>query len=155
MTTVAMSSNPGVSAPAASARTQSTTDHQLLARLTGFFFLVTYAASIPPVAIFYVPALSDPAFVLGGGFDMNLSWGAVLELVLILANIATALTLYPILRKRHAVLSLGFVAARLTESAFIGVGIVAILALNTLRLTAGAADPAIADGRRPGAGRHP
>lgn len=113
---------------------------QLLGRLTGLFFLVTYATSIPPVLSFYVPALSDPAFVLGGGFDMGVSWGALLELLLILANIGTALTLYPVLKKRFPVLSLGFLAARLTESMFIAFGIVAILALNTLRLQAGAAD---------------
>ena len=127
---------------ASAARPDAERSAQLLARLTGFFFLVTYAASIPPVASLYVPALSDPAFVLGGGFDAGVSWGALLELVLILANIASALTLYPVLRKRHPVLSLSYVTARLTESAFIAFGIIALLALNTLRLTAGATDPA-------------
>ncbi|HEY8595231.1 MAG TPA: DUF4386 domain-containing protein [Devosiaceae bacterium] len=126
----------------ASTRTEAHRRAQRLARLTGLFFLITYAASIPPVAIFYMPALSDPAFILGDGFDMSLSWGAVLELVLIFANIASALTLYPVLSKRHEVLSLSYVAARLTESAFIAFGIVALLALNTLRGNAGAADPA-------------
>ena len=29
-------------------------------------FLITYATSIPPVLTLYVPALSDPAFILGG-----------------------------------------------------------------------------------------
>jgi hypothetical protein len=113
---------------------------QRLARLTGLMFLITYATSIPPVLIFYVPALTDPAFVLGGGFDTSVSWGAFLELLLIVANVATALTLYPVLRRRFPVLSLGFVAARLTESAFIAFGIIAIMALNTLRLHAGGAD---------------
>ena len=44
-------------------------DTQLLGRLTGLFFLITYATSIPPVLTLYVPALSDPAFVLGGPFN--------------------------------------------------------------------------------------
>ncbi len=117
-------------------------DAQRLARMTGFLFLVTYATSIPPVLSLYVPALRDPAFVLGGGFDMSLSWGAFLELLLIVANIGTALTLYPILRKRFAVLSLGYVTARMVESGFIAVGIVALLALNTLRLEGAAGDAA-------------
>lgn len=115
---------------------------QLLARVTGLLFLVTFAASIPPVLSFYVPALSDPKFVLGGDFDTGVSLGALFELVLILANVGTALTLYPVLRRHSEVLSLGYLSARLTESGFIAVGIVALLALNTLRLTAGAADPA-------------
>ena len=121
---------------------QETRRFQRLARWTGALFLVTYATSIPPVLSFYLPALSDPVFVLGGGFDQGISWGALLELLLIIANIGTALTLYPVLRRRFEVLSLGFVAARVTESVFIAVGIIALLALNTLRLQAGDADQA-------------
>lgn len=107
---------------------------QRLGRLTGLFFLITYATSIPPVLTLYVPALKDPAFVLGTGLDAGVSWGAILEILLIVANVASALSLYPVLRKRFPALSLGYVAARILESAFIAFGIVAILALNTLRL---------------------
>lgn len=115
-------------------------EDQRLARLTGLLFLITYATSIPAALSFYMPALSDPAFVLAGGFDRGVSWGALLELLLILANIGAALTLYPVLRRRFEVLSLGYVAARITESVFIALGIVALMALNTLRLNAGGAD---------------
>ncbi len=115
---------------------------QRLARLTGLFFILTFATSIPPFVWYYVPALSDPAFVLGGGFHLGVSWGALLELLLIVFNIGTALTLYPVLRKQSEVLSLGYVAARLTESGFIAVGIIALMALNTLRLHAGEGDQA-------------
>jgi hypothetical protein len=117
-------------------------DSQLLGRLTGLFFLLTYATSIPPVLTLYVPALSDPTFVLGGAPDMGLTWGAILEMFLILFNIASAVAIYPVLKRRFPVLSLAFVSARLTESMFIGMGIVAILALGTLRAQAGDADPA-------------
>ncbi len=118
------------------------THTQFLARLTGLLFLVTFAASIPPVLTFYRSALADPAFVLAGGFDTRISWGALFELVLILANVGTALTIYPVLRRRFEVLSLGYVCARLTESGFIAVGIIALMALNTLRLHAATADQA-------------
>jgi hypothetical protein len=113
---------------------------QLLARLTGLLFLATFVTSIPPVLVFYAPALNDPAFVLGGDFDPGVSWGALFELLLIAANIGTALTLYPVLRKYSEVLSLGYVAARLVECGFIAVGVIALMALNTLRLYAGDAD---------------
>lgn len=116
------------------------TDAQRLGRLTGLFFLLTYATSIPPVLTLYVPALTDPAFVLGGVFDAGVSWGAILELLLILTNIATAILLYPVLKKRFPVLSIGYVAARIMESAFIAMGIVAVLALGTLRVHAAGAD---------------
>lgn len=115
---------------------------QYLARMTGFLFLVTFATSIPPVISFYVPALSEPAFVLGGSFDQGVSWGALLELLLIISNIGTALALYPVLRRPFRVLSLGYVTARLTECGFIALGVVALLALNTLRAHAGGLDQA-------------
>ncbi len=142
MTTIA------TSAPAAfSATVQGTPSNditqatsQRLARLTGLMFLLTYATSIPPVLSLYVPALSDPAFVLGSGFDQGVSWGAVLEMVLIFANIGSAIALYPVVKARFPLLGIGFVAARIMESAFIAFGIVAILALNSLRLHTGAAD---------------
>lgn len=127
-------------APAAVSERSVTKDTQLLGRLTGLFFLLTYATSIPPVLTLYVPALSDPTFVLGGPFDAGVSWGAILELLLIAANIATALTIYPVLKRRFPVLSLAFVSARIMESAFIAIGIVAVLALGTLRVKAGSAD---------------
>jgi hypothetical protein len=117
---------------------------QLLARLTGLQFILTFATSIPAALSLYVPALKDPAFVLGGTFDASVSWGAVLELALILTNIGTALTLYPVMKTRFPVLSLGYVAARLTECGFIAVGIIAMMALNTLRLHAGDVDQAAA-----------
>jgi hypothetical protein len=106
----------------------------MLARLTGLLFLITYATSIPPVLWFYVPALSDPAYVLGTGVDVGLSWGALLELVLITANIATAVVLFPILKRISEIFALGFLAARIVECVFIAVGILSLLALGTLRL---------------------
>lgn len=116
---------------------------QILARLTGALFLVTFATSIPALVLFYAPALSDPAFILHGGFDTGVPMGALFELILIVANVGTALTLYPVLRKQSEVLSLGYVTARLTECGFIAVGVIALMALNTLRLHASDADPAI------------
>ncbi len=116
------------------------TDPQLLARLTGALFLITYATSIPPVASLYVPALSDPAFILGTGADLGLSWGALLELLLIVSNIGTAIVLCPVLKRVNEVLALGYVTARLVECGFIAVGILSLLALGTLRMEAAGAD---------------
>lgn len=115
---------------------------QRLARLTGVLFLITYAASIPPVVSFYAPALSDPRFILGGSFDAGISWGALFEMVLIAANVGTALTMLPLLKRQSEVLAQGFLGARLMESAFIAVGIIALLALNTLRASPPGADEA-------------
>jgi hypothetical protein len=75
--------------------------------------------------------------------DPGISLDALLELVLITANIGTAQTLFPVLRKCREVLSLSYVAARLVECSVIAVGITVMMALNTLRLNAGDPDPAI------------
>jgi Domain of unknown function (DUF4386) len=56
-----------------------------------------------------------------------------LELILIIANIGTAVVLYPVVKRVNEILALGFVAARVVESAFIAVGILSVLSLMTLR----------------------
>jgi mannose/fructose/N-acetylgalactosamine-specific phosphotransferase system component IIC len=72
--------------------------------------------------------LDDPRYIVGGGAaDNGASLGALLELILIIANIGTAVVLYPILKRVNEILALGFVTARVVECAFIAVGILSIL----------------------------
>ena len=112
---------------------------QVIARVTGVLFLITYATSIPPVLFLYGPLLDDPRYILGGGAaDSGASLGALLELILIVANIGTAVVLYPVAKRVNEILALGFVTARVMESAFIAVGILSILSLVTLRQEAAA-----------------
>ena len=112
---------------------------QTIARVTGVLFLITYATSIPPVLFFYGPLLDDPRYIVGGGAaDNGASLGALLELILIIANIGTAIVLYPLLKRVNEILALGFVTARVVESAFIAVGIISVLSLVTLRQQAAA-----------------
>jgi hypothetical protein len=114
---------------------------QKIARVTGVLFVITFIASIPPVLFLYGPLLDDPRYIIGGGAaDNGASFGALLELLLIIANIGTAVVLYPVVKRVNEILALGFVAARVIESAFIAVGILSVLSLVTLRqeATAGA-----------------
>jgi len=105
---------------------------QRIARLAGVLFLVTFVTSIPALLL-YDPVLNDARYIIGRGADGRVSFGAVLELILIVANIATAVVLYPVLRRQSRTLSLGYVTARIMESAFIAVGIVSVLTIVTLR----------------------
>jgi hypothetical protein len=66
--------------------------------------------------------------------------GALLELLLIIANIGTAVVLYPVLKRVNEILALGFVTARVIECVFIAVGILSVLSLVTLRQEAAGAD---------------
>jgi hypothetical protein len=112
---------------------------QKIARVTGILFVITFIASIPPVLFLYGPLLDDPRYIVGGGAaDNGASLGALLELILIVANIGTAVVLYPVAKRVNEILALGFVTARVIESAFIGVGILSILSLVTLRQEAAA-----------------
>ena len=113
---------------------------QTLARLTGVLFLVTYITSIPAYFVLYAPVRKDPTYITGAGPDTGVLVGAFLELLLIAANIGTALALFPILKRQNEGLALGFVAARTVESVFIAVGTLSLLTLVTLRREAAGAD---------------
>jgi hypothetical protein len=106
---------------------------QRTARIFGVLFLVTFATSIPALGLFQ-PVLDDPAaYIAGGGKDSQIYLGVLLELLLIIANVGTAVVVFPILRRQNEVLALAFVAARIIESVFIAVGIVAVLGIVSLR----------------------
>jgi hypothetical protein len=112
---------------------------QKIARVTGVLFLITFITSIPPVLFLYGPLLDDPRYILGGaGADNGLALGALLELILIIANIGTAVVLYPVVKRVNEILALGFVTARVVECAFIAVGTLSVLSLVTLRQEAAA-----------------
>ena len=111
---------------------------QRSARITGVLFLITFVTSIAALALFQ-PVLDDPAgYIAGGGADSRIYLAVLLELLLIVANIGTAVVPFPILRRQDESLALGYVTARIMECVFILVGILAVLAVVTLRTDAGA-----------------
>jgi hypothetical protein len=107
----------------------------------GLWFIGTFAFAIPAFFL-YDPVLNDPDFVLGSGSDDRVAAGALLEILLAIANIATAVVLYRIARRVHESIALGYVALRIIESAIILVGVVSLLSVVTLRenLAGGGAD---------------
>jgi hypothetical protein len=95
-------------------------------------FLVTFITSIPALLLFQ-PVLDDPAgYIAGGGSDSRIYFGAFLEAVLIIANVGTAVVIYPILKRQSHIFALGYVTARLVECTFIAIGLVAVLAVVSL-----------------------
>jgi hypothetical protein len=106
---------------------------QKRARWFGVLYLMTFATSIP-AALLYRPVLDDPvAYIVGAGHDKRVLFGALLELLLIIANIGTAVVIVPIMRRFSEELSIGYVTARIIECTFILVGIVSVLGIITLR----------------------
>ncbi|HEX6148127.1 DUF4386 domain-containing protein [Nocardioides sp.] len=107
----------------------------------GVLFLITYVTSIAAKFGFYPPLFEDAEYVDGAGSDTRVLWGAFAEMILIIANIGTAVFLYPILKRQHHGLALGFVTARVMESVFIAVGVLSVLTIVTMRQDfAGVAD---------------
>ena len=118
---------------------------QKRARWFGVLYLITFLTSIPALAL-YEPALRHPvACIADAGHDTQILLGALLELLLIIANIGTAVVIVPIVRRHNEELAIGYVTARLVECTFILVGILCMLGMVTLRnQVAGASEGTIA-----------
>jgi hypothetical protein len=104
--------------------------------VTGVLFVITFVTSIPAVVL-YQPVLHHADYIVGAGADNRVLWGAFLEVLLVIANIGTAVALFPILKRQHEGLALGFVTARLMESVFIVIGILSVVSIVTLRQDGG------------------
>ena len=110
-------------------------DPRTIARVTGWLFVITFVTSILAYFIFYTDVLDTPNLITGAGADptASVAMGAVLELFLIIANVGTAVVLFPILKRQSEVGALGYVSARLVECTFIAVGIISLLAFVLMR----------------------
>lgn len=105
-----------------------------IALVTGVLFIITFVTSMPAVFIFYHPLLSDPTkYMAGTGADWRVSLGALLEVILAIAGIGSAVVLYPVVKRQNRIVALGYVTSRVMESAAIMVGIFSLLAVVTLR----------------------
>jgi hypothetical protein len=111
---------------------RAATGQRRTALVAGGFYLITFAASIPAVALLG-PVLHHPDYVLGSGSDTRVIVGCLLDVVNALACVGTAVTLYPVVRRQHEAAALGFVAARVLEAAIIVIGVVSLLSVVTLR----------------------
>ena len=105
----------------------------------GVFFIVASVAAVAGLAL-YQPALGDTGYALGAGADGRVLLGGFLEVLLAASCIGTAVTLYPVVRRTEESVALGYVCGRVLEAAVISVGIVATLALVTLRQGAAGLD---------------
>lgn len=124
-----------------------TADTRKVATLTGWLMVITFATSIPAYFFFYAPVRDNPDLITGVGPDptAGVAMGAILELILIVANIGTAVVPYALFRRYSEGLALGYVTARLVESTFIAVGVLSLLTFTFLRQE-GTVDAALGHG---------
>lgn len=101
------------------------------ALVAGLFYLLTFVSV--PTLVLYGPVKTQTDYVTGTGGDTGLLWGGFLEVIVALAGIGTAVTLYPVVRRQHEGMALGFVATRTLEAAMIFTGVVSLLSLVSLK----------------------
>jgi len=110
----------------------------------GVLYLLTFVSI--PTLVRYGPVLSDPNYIVGPGPDTPVIIGAILEVIVALAGVGTAVVLYPVVKRQNEAAALGFVGSRTLEGAAIVAGVVSLLSLVTLR-QAGAGAGALATGQ--------
>lgn len=102
------------------------------AAITGIFFITATTFAIIGLLL-YDPLLNHPDYLTQGAKNATqILWGALCELVLVIANTGTGLMLYPYLKQYNQHLGLGYICFRLLEVVFIIIGIISILALLSL-----------------------
>jgi hypothetical protein len=112
------------------------------ALVAGVFYVLSFV-SIPTLGLY--SGLRDSNYVLGPGSGTGAIWGAVLEMIVALAGIGTAVVLYPVVKRQGEARALGFVGTRVVEAATIVAGIVVVMSMVTLRQD-GAGPEALATG---------
>jgi len=102
-----------------------------IALVAGVFYLITFV-SIPTLAL-YGPVKNHRDWILSSGGHTAVLVGGFLEVIVALAGIGTAVTLYPVVKRQNEGFALGFVTTRVLEACMIFTGVVSLLSLVTLR----------------------
>jgi hypothetical protein len=96
----------------------------------GWLYVITFV-SIP--TLFLYSAVKSANYIVSSGSDASTPIGGILEMIVGLAGIGTALALYPVLKRQGQSRALGFVASRTVECTGIFMGVAFLLALVSLR----------------------
>jgi Domain of unknown function (DUF4386) len=105
--------------------------------VAGVLYLLTFV-SIPTLVIY--GSVKSANYILGAGPDTSAIIGGILEIIVALAGIGTAVVLYPVLKKQNEAAALGLVASRILESGTIFVGVAFLLSIVTLRQAGAGSD---------------
>jgi hypothetical protein len=108
------------------------------ALVAGVFYLITFV-SIPAPYGLYGPVRNHRDWILSSGSHTGVLVGALLEVIVALAGIGTAITLYPVVKRQNEGFALGFVASRVVEAGMIFTGVLSLLSMVTLRQDLGGA----------------
>ena len=104
--------------------------HRTTSLVAGVLYLLTFV-SIPTLFI-YGPVKSAN-YILGAGPDTAALVGALLEIVVALAGMGTAVALFPVLKRQNEGVAMGFIGSRTMEGAALFVCVGCILSVVSLR----------------------
>ena len=107
------------------------------ALVAGALYLLSFV-SIPTLFL-YVP-VHDPKYIVGPGPDTGVILGGILEMIVALAGIGTAVALYPVVKRQNEGVAMGFVGTRVLEGGAILAGVACLLSVVTLRQAGAGAD---------------
>ena len=108
-----------------------------IALAAGVIYLLTFV-SIPSIALY--AQVKSANYITGAGPDTAAIIGGILEIIVALAGIGTAIVLFPVLKKQNETLALGLVAARVLEASTIFLGVAFLFSIVTLRQEGAGAD---------------
>ena len=96
----------------------------------GALYLLSFV-SIP--TLFLYNPLRASNYIVGHGSNTGIIVGAILEMIVALAGIGTAVALFPVVKRQNEGVALGFVGTRTLEGGAILAGVACILSLVTLQ----------------------
>lgn len=111
--------------------------HRRTSLTAGVLYLITFV-SIPTLAL-YRP-IREAGYMAGTGSDTGVIVGGILELIVALAGVGTAVVLYSVVRRQNETLALGLIGSRIVEAAGTLVGVASLLTIVTLRQDGAGAD---------------
>lgn len=101
-----------------------------VARAAGVLYLLTFVSI--PTLVLYGP-IHDPNYAVSPGPDTGVLIGGILEMIVAITGIGTAVALYPVLKKQNEGIALGLVGSRVLEAGTIFAGVAFLLSAVTLR----------------------
>jgi hypothetical protein len=112
--------------------------HRKISLVAGVLYLLTFVSM--PIGFLYSAILNDPNYIVGSGTDTAVIIGGILEIIVALAGIGTAVALFSVVKKQNEGVALGFIGARVLEASTIFADVVCLLAIVTLRRAGVGAD---------------
>jgi hypothetical protein len=104
--------------------------HRKISLTAGLLYLLTFV-SIPTLAMY--STVKGANFLVNGSSSTSAVVSGMLEIIVALAGIGTAVVLFPILKKQNESAALGLVAARILESSAIFIGVASLSTIVAMK----------------------